>query len=64
VSRSGLPERPSSALSALRAGFRFTDVITYLYYTKYAVVDNSIVFRYININIPSFLKTERGGNII
>jgi len=26
VSRLGLPERPSSALSAHRAGFRFTDV--------------------------------------
>ena len=30
MSRSGLPERPSSALSALRAGFRFADGLTKL----------------------------------
>jgi len=60
VWRSGLPERPSSALSAHRAGFRFADVFDIYFINssiKKRVVDTlstirlyvsySIVYKYI-----------------
>ncbi|PYH91538.1 hypothetical protein BO71DRAFT_331974, partial [Aspergillus ellipticus CBS 707.79] len=39
-------------------------LILYLYYTKYTKKDNSIFFRYININIIKAVKTGCSTNII
>ncbi len=39
-------------------------LILYLYYAKFAKLDDYTSFRYIDINISKYLKTGRGGNLI
>lgn len=39
-------------------------LVSYPYYTKFARPGDSTVFRHIDMNIPEFLETGRGGNII
>jgi len=52
VSRSGLPERLSSALSHLRAGFRFADVRLYINYRGL----NAIIIKN-RYSLPLIIKT-------
>ncbi|KAF7505499.1 hypothetical protein GJ744_000746 [Endocarpon pusillum] len=39
-------------------------LVSYPYYTKFARPGDSTVFRHMDMNIPEFLATSRGGNII
>jgi hypothetical protein len=39
-------------------------LVSYPYYTKFARPGDATYFRHIDINIPEFLETGRGGNII
>ena len=43
---------------------RCSRLVSYPYYTKFARPGDSTVFRHIDMNIPEFLETGRGGNII
>ena len=39
-------------------------LISYPYYTKYADGANSIFFPHLDLNVPKFLRTGRGGDIV
>ncbi|KAI4137511.1 MAG: hypothetical protein L6R39_007243 [Caloplaca ligustica] len=39
-------------------------LISYPYYTKFARPGDSTIFRHVDMNIPEFLATGRGGNVI
>ena len=39
-------------------------LVSYLYYTKYAVKGNKTYFRHIDLNIPDLLSNSRGANMI
>ena len=39
-------------------------LILYPYYVKFAKLGDYISFRYIDISIPKYLETGRGGNLI
>ena len=39
-------------------------LISYPYYTKYALLGNNTFFRHIDINIPRFFKSKRDKHMI
>ncbi|KAF7507136.1 hypothetical protein GJ744_010949 [Endocarpon pusillum] len=39
-------------------------LVSYPYYTKFARPGDSTCFQHIDMNIPEFLETGRGGNIV